>query len=403
MDIKKVKQSALSSDIEKKELTIGFMPLTDCAPLIVAKELGYFAKFGLNVKLSKQNSWSSMRDKLAANVLDAGQLLAPMPLAGAYGFDNQCHDFVAPFILSRNGNAITFSKNLHNKINHSLGFQQPLDASYLRSIVSQLKATRKKLTFATVYPHSCHYLQLVSYFDQGGIDKDDIRIIILPPESMVAALRNNEIDGFCVGGPYNAKAVREGIGVTIATSIDIWPNLPEKVLGFKQQWYKQNPNTTNALICALALACRWLDNVPNRFEAAKLLSHKEYINTSIDVIAPSLLGSCLTCKGEMPRLIDEYNSFSSNDSDNANRPVLNEIKQLQRYFNLALDNIETNVETNVETTFTNLTNIDLNRIYDASIYDQAMLWHAIHSQQRIDTNDNCKFNNAPIKVGNDRF
>lgn len=376
-----------SSLIEKSDLTLGFMPLTDCAPLVVAKELGYFTKFGLKVTLAKQNSWASMRDKLAANVLDAGQLLAPMPLAGSLNIDKQCHDFIAPFVLSRNGNAITISRELHEKIKQSNGFQQSLDASHLCTIVSNLKTKGKKLTFATVYSYSCHYLQLISYFEQGGIDKNDINIVVIPPASMVAALRNHEIDGFCVGGPYNAKAVREGVGVTVATSIDVWPDLPEKVLGFKRQWYLQNPNTAYALINALSLACRWLNNVPNRFEAAKFLSHKEYIDMPIDVIAPSLLGSCLTCKDEEPRGVKEYNRFISGDDTFANRPEVNELTQLQSYFNIAFDNVETI-----------LTGTDLGNIYSSEIYELALAWKSNYFQKIEDISANETSTNAPKRV-----
>ncbi|TRX56570.1 CmpA/NrtA family ABC transporter substrate-binding protein [Thalassomonas sp. M1454] len=359
-------QKKSHSSIEKVKLTLGFMPLTDCAPLIVAKELGYFAKFGLNVSLSKENSWASMRDKLATNVLDAGQLLAPMPLAGACGFDPHCQDLVAPFVLSRNGNAITLSRKLFEAVNPTSSTTSSLNAKSLYQQVSELKKVGKKLTFATVYPYSCHYLQLISYFKQGGIDPNDINIVIISPVNMVSALRHNDIDGFCVGGPYNAKAVREGVGVTVATSMDIWPDLPEKVLAFKRQWYVQNPTTAYALISALSLACQWLSNIPNRFEAAKLLSQKQYINTPIDVIAPSLLGSCLTMQGEAPRSVDLYNRFTSSEDIFANQPLESDVYQLQEYFASAF--VEQGADAN------KLTIIELKNIYSASIYQQAMDW-----------------------------
>lgn len=359
-------QTIATKALEKTDINLGFMPLTDCAPLIVAKELGYFAKLGLKVKLLKQNSWASMRDKLGANLLDAGQLLAPMPLAGALGLDNQCHDFIAPFVLSRNGNAITFSQSLYQQIGTNRDASQALDASFLRPLVGRLKAQGEKLTFATVFPYSCHYLQLVSFLEQGGINKNDINIVIISPSNMVSALRQNEIDAFCVGGPYNAKAVRENVGVTVATSIDVWPDLPEKVLGLKRQWYIENPNTTYALLTALSLACRWLDNVPNRFEAAKLLSHKEYINAPIDVIAPSLIGSCLTIKGQKPRHVEEYNRFVQGDGISANRPELNEFKQIQRYFDLAFEPQDRDGKL--------ITNAELSHLYCSEIYDLAMQW-----------------------------
>ncbi|WP_068545513.1 CmpA/NrtA family ABC transporter substrate-binding protein [Thalassotalea crassostreae] len=357
-------QSKRLESIEKEQITLGFMPLTDCAPLVVAKELGFFAKFGLNVTLSRQNSWASMRDKLAANVLDAGQLLAPMPLAGALGLDAHCKGLVAPFVLSRNGNAITLSRNLFEAISPAKILTSSLDAS---SLCSQVKLKKNnKLTFATVYPYSCHYLQLISYFKQGGVDPNDINIAIISPANMVPALRHDDIDGFCVGGPYNAKAVREGVGVTVATSIDIWPDLPEKVLGFKRQWYIENPTTACALLSALSLACDWLSQIPNRFEAAKLLSQKQYINTSVDVIAPSLLGSCLTMRGAAPRAVDLYNRFSSDETANANQPQQSDFCQLQQYFLSAFSQADSNPR--------ELSTIELNNIYNATIYQQAMSW-----------------------------
>lgn len=375
-------QKNVNRGVEKTELTLGFMPLTDCAPLIVAKELGYFAKFGLNVTLSKQNSWASMRDKIAANVLDAGQLLAPMPLAGALGVDHLCHDLVAPFVLSRNGNAITLSRSLFEQIQPADELTLSLDASCLAPIVLKLKALGKKLTFATVYPYSCHYLQLLSYFEQGGIDPNDINIVIISPANMVSALRHNDIDGFCVGGPYNAKAVREGVGITVATSMDVWPDLPEKVLGFKRQWYLKNTNTAYALLSALLLACHWLSKIPNRFEAAKLLSHKEYINASIDVIAPSLLGSCLTMKGEAPREVALYNRFTCSEDVFGNQPQENEVSQLQAYFASAFINSDENS--------IKFSTIDLSNIFSASIYQQAIVWLQEYEQEHLDV-----LNSAP--------
>ncbi|NMP16701.1 CmpA/NrtA family ABC transporter substrate-binding protein [Thalassotalea sp. Y01] len=344
---------------------IGFMPLTDCAPLVVAKELGFFKEFGLDVELVKQNSWASMRDKLSAGVIDMGQLLAPMPLAGALGLDKQCENLIAPFVLSRNGNAITISRDLHTKSAIGLNFHQGSEASYLKPLIHELKQKGEKLTFATVYPYSCHYLQLQSYFQQAGIAQSDVNIVIISPSNMVSALRQGDIDGFCVGGPYNAKAVREGIGVTVATSIDIWPDLPEKVLAFKKHWYLQQPDTAYALLKAVQRACRWLEVTANRFEAARMLSKRDYLNTAIDIIAPSLLGSCLTFPGAEPRSVPAYNRFTCCHEQGSNRPDNHDMSQLYRYFKLSFaDQLDQK----------HLLQLKLEDIYSTALYDRSTNW-----------------------------
>ena len=141
---------------------------------------------------------------------------------------------------------------------------------------------------------------------------------------MVHALNAGDIDGFCVGGPWNAKAVREGIGLTCATSSDIWPDSPEKVLGILAEWQIKYPETTMALVAALQEACCWLENVPNRFEAARLLSRARYLDTPIDVIAPSLLGSCLVYHDKPPRVVPSYNQFTAVDKQYSNIPELSD-------------------------------------------------------------------------------
>jgi hypothetical protein len=134
---------------------------------------------------------------------------------------------------------------------------------------------------------------------------------------MVAFLQSGEIDGCCVGGPWNAKAVRAGIGLTALTSFDIWQDSPEKVLGLLASFQQAKPNTVIALSAALKQACIWLESIPNRFEAARLLSSDQYLDASVDVIAPSLIGSCLTHITMPPRAIPSYNQFSKSTKNAA--------------------------------------------------------------------------------------
>jgi ABC-type nitrate/sulfonate/bicarbonate transport system substrate-binding protein len=307
---------------EQTDLTLGFIPLTDSAPLIVAKEMGFFNQWGLNVKLQKQNSWATLRDKLHAGLLDATQMLAPMPLASSLGLGCSKVHVITPLVLSLNGNAITLSEKLHQEIlseNNLAHVTLPLAAYLLQKVISVRKRqSRPKLRFASVFPYSCHYYQLRDWLASANISEEDLDIVVVPPVNMVAFLQSGEIDGCCVGGPWNAKAVRAGIGLTALTSFDIWQDSPEKVLGLLASFQQVKPNTVIALSAALKQACIWLESIPNRFEAARLLSSDQYLDASVDVIAPSLIGSCLTHISMPPRAIPSYNQFSkpSNGSSN---------------------------------------------------------------------------------------
>ena len=308
---------------EKKEVTLGFVPLTDSAPLIVAQELGFFYAQGLTVRLQKQNSWATLRDKLHTGVLDAAQMLAPMPIASTLGLGCRAHTVITPFVLSLNGNAITLSEALYQCLQErgDLDTDQPLSAAALKSIIAERKAAgQSKLKFADVFPYSCHHYQMLDWLEAGGVDADEIDLMTVPPVSMVDCLSSGEIDGYCVGGPWNAKAVRSGNGYTALTSYDIWQDQPEKVLGFTGVFVDQYPKTVTALCVAIERACRWLEHIPNRFEAARMLSHSKYLSAPLDVIAPSLLGSCLTHHTKSPRQIEQYNRFYSRKMEGVNIP-----------------------------------------------------------------------------------
>ena len=313
-----------SSMLESKELTLGFMALTDCAPIVIAKELGFFSNHGLEVTLEKQFSWATMRDKLHAGVIDAAQLLAPMPLASSLGLGGlEPTHVIAPLVLSRNGNAITISESLYQELLALSGkrtLSLPLSASLLTPIIEKRKLINKKLIFGTVFPHSCHYYQLLSWLESSNIDSSDIDIVIVSPTKMVEALTLGVIDGFCVGGPYNAKSVREGVGFTGIVSSDIWPNVPEKVLGLLQTWYEEKPNTTHAHIASLQQACHWLSLSANRYEAARFLAQPHYIDIDIETIVPSMLESCLVHSTIPSRDILSYNQFSAHHDVTINQP-----------------------------------------------------------------------------------
>ncbi|MFQ3235893.1 MAG: ABC-type nitrate/sulfonate/bicarbonate transport system substrate-binding protein [Paraglaciecola sp.] len=330
---------------EQTNLNLGFIPLTDSAPLIVAKELGFFSQWGLQVQLQKQNSWATLRDKLHAGVLDAAQMLAPMPIASTLGLGVAPTKVITPLVLSLNGNAITLSESLHKEIlsaNNIRNITLPMAAYLLQNVIAKRKSRGlPQLKFATVFPYSCHNYQLLDWLLSANITAQDVDFLIVPPVNMVAFMQNGEIDGCCVGGPWNAKAVRGGIGMTVLTSFDIWQDSPEKVLGLLESWYQKNPNTVLALCAALKQACAWLENVPNRFEAARMLCREEYLNAELDVIAPSLLGSCLTHINMPPRSIASYNQFSVSNNGSINQPELIRgqwlIKQMSNAGQIPLD------------------------------------------------------------------
>lgn len=309
---------------EQTDLTLGFIPLTDSAPLVAAQEMGFFKQWGLNVTLQKQNSWATLRDKLHVGILDAAQMLAPMPLASTLGIGCAKTHIITPLVLSLNGNAITLSQQLHMEILNENSLSHvtlPLAAYLLKNVIQARKRQgRPKIKFATVFPYSCHFYQLKDWLAAADIKPSDVEIGVVPPVNMVDMLENGEIDGYCVGGPWNAQAVRAGLGLTAVTSFDIWQDSPEKVLGLREAWYQSYPNTVLALTAALNQACVWLESTPNRFEIACMMSKREYLNAPVDVIAPSLIGSCLTELNAPPREIPSYNQFYKSQPGSINVP-----------------------------------------------------------------------------------
>lgn len=306
---------------EKQYLTIGYMPLTDCLPLIIAKENGFFDQQGLCVTLHRQNSWATLRDKLHTGFLDAAHMLAPMAVASHLGLGTQVTPIKVPAVLSYFGNGITLSVELFKVIRSQrhLASGQLLKTAVSGNDIREVfthkrKGKSKKRVFATVFHFSNHYYQLRSWLGEAAGPGGDSSIIVMPPTDMVPALRSGDIDGFCVGSPWNALAVRQQTGVTVATSNDLWPCVPEKVLGITADWQQQHPNTTQALVNAIQQAAHWLTAVPNRFEAARLLSQESYLNVPLDVVAPALLDSCLTHHNETPREVPGYIGFSDESS-----------------------------------------------------------------------------------------
>ncbi len=271
-----------ANGLEKVNLELGFIPLVDCAPLVVAKEMGFFEAHGLaNVTLNREPSWNAIADGVTTNRLDAAMMVAGMPLGITLGYGNQRpRPMVSALTLSRNGNAITFSKRLYDQGVRSLAdFKAALD-----------RRPDQIHTLAAVHPTSMHNLLLRYWLASGGIDPDrDVSVTVIPPAQMASNLKAGTIDGYCVGEPWNVRAVQEGIGVVVAIDNDIWPGHIEKVLGVTEAWANQYPKTHVALVKALLEACEYCDDRRNREEIAELLARPEYVGASESYIRQGFL------------------------------------------------------------------------------------------------------------------
>lgn len=309
-----VAYAAGNAGLEKVKLNLGIIPLTDCAPIVIAKEKGFFAKYGLDVAISKEASWANIRDKVAIGALDGAHMLAGMPIAASLGVGALPKPTVTAFSMDLNGNAITVSNDLYErmmKADPEAMKSSATSANALKKVIDQDKAAGKEpMTFAMVFPVSTHNYQLRYWMGAAGINPDqDVRLIVIPPPQMVANLRANNIMGYCVGEPWNERAVEMGIGRVIATSYEIWNNNPEKVFGVTQEWAEKNPKTHQAVIMGLLDAAQWMDKPENRMEVVKIISAASYVNAPEDVVKMSMTGTFQYTKAEKPKDLPDFNVF----------------------------------------------------------------------------------------------
>ena len=313
----KQRQSAKSTQVlvpqtnklEQTTVNIGYIPLTDCAPLIIAKEKGFFAKYGIEqVNLLQGASWDAIAEQIVSGELHTAQMVAGLPLAITLGMNGQPPTPISvPLVLSRNGNAITLSTQLYQQGVHTL--------QHLKAAINAITIERK-LTLGIVHSCSMHNLMLRYWLASVGIDPDtDLHLVVIPPQAMVDRLRSGQIDGFCVGEPWNTQAVREGIGFVIATDLDIWAGNPEKVLGFTEAWVQQHPNTHSAIVRAILEACEYCDEPRHRPEILTLLT--QYLDIPAQYIRPGLIGPFDRGGNTLPENLPRYHQFHV---ENANCP-----------------------------------------------------------------------------------
>lgn len=296
--------------LEKNALRLGYIPLIDCLPLVIAQERGLFAAQGLTVELSCEASWANIRDKLIVGHLDGAQVLAPMLLAASLGIGGLRKPMLTAFSLGLNGNAITVSNRLFNALREkSAGDSALAAAQALAQVVRERdEAGQDPLVLATVFPFSSHNYLLRYWLAAAGIDpRRDVKLVALPPQQMVDNLRLEHIDGFCVGEPWNSCAVAMGLGKCLATGYEIWQNAPEKVFGVTEQWQQQHPQTHAALLRALDEAATWTEN--HRSEALQILDRGHYLNVPLEWLTQSLSGDLRVGLAQSRRGADYFHVF----------------------------------------------------------------------------------------------
>jgi len=270
---------------ETTTVRFGIIALTDCAPIVMAHELGYFKQFGITSIISKEASWAVIRDKLTIGENHATHMLFGMPLASTMGLGGSpVKPMVVPWLLNRNGQAITLNTKLKQA-----GVKTPKD---LKPIADRAKAAGTPLTFAMTFPPGTHAMWLRYWLASGGIHPDrDVTLITIPPPQMVANMKVDKMDGFCVGEPWNNRAIVDRIGFTAVTTQQLWRDHPEKVCAFTEEFAVKNPKTVKAVLKALHLASVHLDKMENRPSAAEIIARPTYINCPPAIILERLLGN----------------------------------------------------------------------------------------------------------------
>lgn len=318
--------STIALEIEKPQLTFGFIKLTDMAPLAIAKEKGFFEDEGLFVSVEAQSNWKNVLDRVIDGQLDGSHMLAGQPIAAGAGFGRQA-DLVTPFSMDLNGNGITVSNDVWSKMKPNVPKSSdgkpihPISADALKPVIDDYKNDGKPFKMGMVFPVSTHNYEIRYWLAAAGIHPGmytaenvqgqidaEVLLSVTPPPQMPSTLEAGTIYGYCVGEPWNQQAVFKGIGVPVTTNYDIWKNNPEKVFVMTKKFIEENPNTAVAVTKALIRAGKWLDVPENRAEAVKILSMSQYVGADEAVLANSMTGTFEFEKGDK-REMPNFNVF----------------------------------------------------------------------------------------------
>src|SRR5687768_14788470 len=276
--------TAASDAPETSKLKFGIIALTDCSPIVIAHEKGLFKKYGIESTVSKGANWAAIRDSLSSGDIQGTHMLLGMPIASTMGLlGSPKKPMIIPWILNRNGQSISLKNGFKGKVQ--------ADPKALKPFVDKARSLGEPLTFAMTFPPGTHAMWTRYYLGAGGINPDkDVSLIVIPPPQMVANMKVGKMDGFCVGEPWNAKSVADGIGYTAITTQEIWKNHPEKVCGFTAEFAEKNPKTVKACLKALHEASVWLDDLGNRPEQCEIVSRDAYIKCPKELILGRLQG-----------------------------------------------------------------------------------------------------------------
>ena len=321
-----LESQTIQLEIEKPQLTLGFIKLTDMAPLAIAKELGFFEDEGLFVTIEAQSNWKNILDRVIDGQLDGAHMLAGQPIAAGAGFGRQA-DLVTPFSMDLNGNGITVSNEVWTKMKPNVPLDNegkpihPIKADALAPVIKEFNNAGKPFKMGMVFPVSTHNYELRYWLSAAGIHPGfytadniqgqvdaDVLLSVTPPPQMPATLEAGTIYGYCVGEPWNQQAVFKGIGVPVTTNTNIWKNNPEKVFVMTKKFVEENPNTAIALTKALIRAGKWLDTPGNRPKAVGILANSAYVGADSVVIANSMTGTFEFEKGDK-RSMPDFNVF----------------------------------------------------------------------------------------------
>jgi nitrate/nitrite transport system substrate-binding protein len=337
--------------VEKDELTLGFIKLTDMAPLAIAYEKHFFEDEGLYVRIEAQANWKVLLNRVISGELDGAHMLAGQPLAATIGYGTKAH-IVTPFSMDLNGNAITVSNAVWDLMRPEIPNgpdgkpEHPISAAALRPAIDAANAAGSAFNMGMVFPVSTHNYELRYWLAAGGLVPGfyaksdakgqigaDVLLSVTPPPQMPATLEAGTIAGYSVGEPWNQAAVFKGIGRPVVTDEQIFENNPEKVFGLTAAFVETYPNTTLALTKALIRAAAWLDadNGANRAEAVEILSRSAYVGADAEVIAGSMTGTFAFGNDDV-RPAPDFNIFYR---DHASYPYLSDavwtLTQMRRW------------------------------------------------------------------------
>ena len=309
--------SARAAELEKDELTIGFIKLTDCAPLVIAKEKGFFEEEGLYVKIEAQANWKTLMDRVIDGELDGSHMLAPAPLGHTAGILTKSH-IVVPYVMSLNGAGISVSNEVWQKMKPNIPLdadgkpKHPISASAMKPVVEEFKNQGKPFKMSMTYPVGVHNYVLRYWLAAGGLNPGyytatdtsgmtdaDVQLSVTPPPQMPAVLQAGTTNGICVNDPWHKQVVEKGVGVPVTSSLFTQTGISDKVFGVTKEWADKHPKTLKAIVRSLIRAGKWLDeSTEHRDEAAKILSKSEYVGADYEVIRQMLTGTFEYEKGD---------------------------------------------------------------------------------------------------------